>query len=467
MVEGHLAPNEEWGFWKNLFDRDSPGRVPVFFLRDSNGSRGSGKLRAMGLAMMFRLACDRSVRDAVENAQFQACTTKLDLADLVFGAVLKGKNSDKTGVERDVTVARRGRVSFGVMHAQGTPRAGKPVRDVVLGSPKASYYPNYVEQGQGFAELPSRDGARYRYKTFMNEDVRIRGWKRYRPQDTVRTAPAPRRGDGSTMDLSRVGTSFTPLDAGTRFRGLIRIHNLRPVELGALLWSLDFGESEDCFHTFGLARSLGYGKVRLGITTTNLSANDGSGVDLGACREAFADWMDAQLSDLPGKWRESEQIRHLVELAKSVPVTSDEARHMLLKHPQHRNEFLEAKRLGLALAPIGRPQTRAPSSAETSRPQHGAPRREVRRAGFSGISAPMPVPAGPTRTWSGIKGGTRVKAKLIGMSKRGKWQVELTDHPAQGVVGLGDAPPDLEMGGIVEVVVTGGGNPTNLVLRWP
>ncbi len=219
LVDGLSMPNEEWGFWLPIFN--AGGRVPVFFLR-----REDGTLRAMGLAMMFRLAYAHAVRDGVLNAQADAESPRLDLAELIFGRVDEGRAKSAQDVE-----TRRGRVSFGLMRATEPARKAATVKGV-FGAPKASYYPNYVEQGPGFGDAPVGKDS---YKTFMDPDVRVRGWKRYRPHEVARPIAPP------GPDQQRVATSFTPLEQGTIFRGTLRVHNLRRVELGALLWALDFG----------------------------------------------------------------------------------------------------------------------------------------------------------------------------------------------------------------------------------
>lgn len=415
--------------------------------------------------MMFRLAYDHSVAHGVHNAQPLANALRLDLADLIFGNVLKDKDDD----DPNKTVARRGRVSFSLFRPVGEVVLGSPVHDLVLGPPKASYYPNYLEQGPGAGDAPRNENDRPRYKTFMDADVRVRGWKRYRPHEAVRVARRPTKGDGSEMDLSRVATRFTPLRAGTAFQGVLRVHNLRRVELGALLWALDFGGREDCFHTLGLARSYGYGRVQLRVVGMDLDATAGGAVDLQMCRDAFAKYMGEQLCDMPGAWEGSVQIADLVALARPVPEASDEGRHMELRHPQHGNEFQESKKGGFALAPVGRPQARAGQA------RGGGPRTaEPATRGAPAVARPTPAQSttsssegAPQRGWAGLRAGSKVKARLVGLSRKGKWQVELVEHAARGVVGAGDPPAGAEVGSVFEVIVTGGGDPTNLVLKWP
>lgn len=454
MVDGRAAPNDEWGFWRPVFDRG--GRVPVFFLLWPDSAEAkSGQLRAFGLAMMFRLAYDHSIGDAVRNAQPDADSDRPDLAELMFGSVPSRQKSGTAEEPSDEGRARRGRISVGLFRAVGKVAYANPV-SLVLAAPKASYYPNYIEQGPGHGDLPARVGpTSWDYTTLMDEDVRVRGWKRYRPQEVVRSQPVPTRGDGRPLDTARVGTTFTPLEAGAALRGTVRVHNVRRVELGALLWAFEFGGEPECYHTLGMARSFGYGRVSLRIAGTSLASNNGTAVDLNACRDDFVHWMESQLRG-NGGWQESVQIRDLLALARVVPRDVTVAQHMALRRVtagQVINEFQEVKRLGLALPPVGREQGRAPNGTEPG--TRAAPPR------------PSPVAPAPTRKWPGIAGGTRVKARLVEMTASGKWRVTLEGYDAKGVVGLGTPPPDVAPGDIVDVVVTGGGNPANLVIKWP
>ncbi|MCI0396950.1 MAG: TIGR03986 family CRISPR-associated RAMP protein [Chloroflexi bacterium] len=55
--------------------------------------------------------------------------------------------------------------------------------------------------------------------------------------------------------------------AGSRFRCIIDFENLAPIELGALLWTL---ELEGWHHRFGMARPLGFGSVTVQVTELRL-----------------------------------------------------------------------------------------------------------------------------------------------------------------------------------------------------
>lgn len=376
-----VAPNVEWGYWKPRFERGE--RVPVFFLLDAEG-----KLRAFGLAMMFRLAYRWTTRDAVRNVSFDHLPARgderLDLAELIFGTVPLEEGGSKAGRHRGM----RGRISFGLARCEH----GKEMDEVVeiLAAPKASYYPAYLEQNpeKGPGEPPPKKArGAPDYKTYMDDGVRVRGWKRYRQRLAPAKGYVPPK-----ADLSRVGTRFRPLGKGARFRGVVRVHNLREVELGAVLWVLDFGGDAHARHGLGLAKPFGYGAVTIRIRdASGLRRNrDGSPVDLDRARQAFVDYMEERFADRWGGWRHSQQIFELLTMAR--PVSESEAgdlRYMRLDHPEFGNEFVAAKKQGLVLAPAGGTERWAREVGLSGSPGRAKDSRRAR------ASAPDPAASRP------------------------------------------------------------------------
>ncbi len=390
-----LDPNTEW---KHMLGWLKSGRrVPVFFLNDAEGN-----LRAFGLAMMFRLAYKLSTHQTVKQTQ-GSCDNRLpDLAELIFGRVWQDRRN------RSDTEALRGRVSIEQAVIEGPARVSAK-RDGVLGAPRASYYPNYLLQGGTGGSTMVGGGGRPSYLTYMDEGkTRVRGWKRYPRRLTLGELPkAP---------TEKVKTEFKPLPTGTRFRARVHVHNLREHELGALLWALDFGGREDCWHALGMARSCGYGSVTLRVVGQELLGNAGGALDeafRSKAVNAFRGYMNAALG---GQWEQSEQVFQLVAMAE--PVGDDRAknlRHMLISHPEYRNEFQGVKQAGKSLAawgdnaqrqrhkehcakmtsapwdgPMGTASPSKPSSAEA--PSSSAP---VKAAGATSAPAPAPKPAAP------------------------------------------------------------------------
>lgn len=133
--------------------------------------------------------------------------------------------------------AYRSRVSFGDFRLEGKAKELPPVK-TVLGEPKPSYYPGYVEEGRHYNE----------------DDFRLRGYKQYWLKEA----------EGIPARKQNVASTLRPLDRGSLFRGVIRYKNLTEDELGLLLWSIRLDEG--CFQTLGMGKPYGYGRMKVTIT---------------------------------------------------------------------------------------------------------------------------------------------------------------------------------------------------------
>lgn len=345
-----LAPNEEWGFWKKRLEKGE--RIPIFFLREPDTKARGWKLRAMGLAMMFRLAYAHSTHDTVEHTQPEAFVERPDIPELIFGRVEHQSHQGK--------FSYRGRVSIETAVELGKANTLAPIT-TVLGGPKASYYPNYIEQAAHYGSLPDQKDNKYYSYMDPKPKSRVRGWKRYVQRKRVMSAPPLPRGKDGNVNTS-VGTTFTPLSAGARFTTRIHVHNLRPFELGALLWALDFGGRNACFHGLGMAKSLGYGKVLLSVHSHHLL--DVRRNKLSELATIRADYEAHMEQHIPG-WAQSPQIQELIALATEVSEErSEDLRHMQISHPAYRNEFQAVKKAGLALLSHSQDTREAQSSRD-------------------------------------------------------------------------------------------------------
>lgn len=357
-------PNEEWKYW---LTRLSAGeRVPVFFLLDA-----TGVLQAMGLAMMFRLAAETTTGDAVRNAQRASSENARDLAELIFGQVRRHAGS---------TSALRGRISIEAARATSEVETMPEVRGV-LGAPRATYYPSYLRIALG----PTGQSS---YGTYRQAEAAARGWKRYpsRPT-TVDLPPIPTNQQG--VQNERVGTSFRPLRGGARFRTRLTFHNLRRVELGALLWALDFGGRPNCRHGLGLGKPFGYGAITLSLQSQELIPNDptfpsSTPPTPSELRAEYHAFMEREVRG----WEASEQIYQLVTMARPAEgPQSDKLRQMQL--PEFRQTKSSATN---ALLPYGSPQGLAAHRAEISSapkpPTHLPPKSA---SGSDGAESPSEV----------------------------------------------------------------------------
>lgn len=300
-------PNKEWGYWKKVFNKD--GNVPIFYLQE-NG------LLKFGLAMMFKLAYNNSIHDAISHTGKDSphLSHRKDFAETLFGCA-------------DDQDSLRGRVNFSAMTAVGNPRPQGQIT-TILNSPKPTFYPYYVKQKSV-----------NNWSTFMDNDCEIAGWKRY-PIKSRTNVQAPN-------DNAAVATRFTPLVAGTTFKGKLYLHNVRKCEVGAILWALDFGKREECRHSVGMAKPYGLGSASIRIVGSNLTTNSDYGYHndneplLEECRQAFISEMNKFLK---GCWEETYQLQNLIRYAM---VHDDERVLQQLCYPNlgpRNNEFIDIKR---------------------------------------------------------------------------------------------------------------------------
>lgn len=298
--------SSEWVRIKKLLDSSEHGGrgVPVFF-RVTN----DGKIEDFGMAYLYKLPYNRSVKDSLPDEHKK--DEKHDLAECLFGYT-RGNDSLK------------GRVQFGnAFSSDATPST--KIR-LVLGSPKASYYPIYIKQ-------EGKNGITYNYDTY-DSPGRIAGWKRYIPR---KNTSGVKETGSDTVD-----TMIIPLKAGATFRETITFHNLRPVELGALLSALTFHDTSRCRHLLGMAKPYGFGKCEFADVTlhakelrTNNSAKN---------KEHYMGLFEYAISESLGiNWCESQQITELLTMAAANVADNSGFDYMIMSNNRKDNQFEQAK----------------------------------------------------------------------------------------------------------------------------
>ena len=152
-------PNEEWGYWEPKYQENES--VPVFYLTEGKS------LKSFGLAMMYRLPYEYSIKETIIHTSPEHYSANSDFVETLFGRVVKDDSL-------------RGRVQFGNLIADSAVESSRSYSPV-LGSPKPTYYPNYIVQ----------DNPLKKFKTYMDTDAKIRGWKRYLPHFLGQEKPGP------------------------------------------------------------------------------------------------------------------------------------------------------------------------------------------------------------------------------------------------------------------------------------
>ena len=324
--------NEEWTYWKGRMQNHNEP-VPVFYLK----SKENNSIEAMGLAMMFRLPYNYSILDTLrKNFPEHTKTTTLDLAETIFGYIDESNNQN----------ALRGRVTFSRMIANNNRVQAENARTTILSSPKPTFYPYYITQEQDTSSRIERKVKEY--KTFMDSDCIIAGWKRY-PIRNHTNEQQP------SEENEQINKTFSPLPPETTFTGKIHLHNLKKCELGAILWALDFGKRNECRHSVGMAKPYGFGSATIRIIASELITNleyrthINNEQLLEECRLAFLEEMEKFHK---GGWEQSCQIRNLIDYAQIH-------NNNTLTYPKlskSQNDFAELKKDKYYLEPEITPQ---------------------------------------------------------------------------------------------------------------
>ena len=332
--------NQTWVWRREQLDRGEA--IPVFWLPNDRGD-----VDQFGLAMMFKLAADYSTHAMIENtSKDHRDESIIDLPTRIFGRIAE-EDSFKT------------RVSFGY----GFLKTRMPdifSREVVAAAPKPGFLPSSVRQRDFAADdsalIVTRPGDRpvyAQYRSYMDwegDRSELRGWKRY-----------PVRGDGAheppkipdsvgSGARSRLNARYDP--EGMRFEAKVRFHNVQPIELGALLWCLDFGGDQQLRHSLGMGKAYGWGQISVAVGATEFRGEETRTVE--AVRAEFVDAMEAwaKKNAVPGEWSGSKQVLGLLAMADPALGAGRIVSHlkqMVLNPDINKNDFLTAKRSGSVL----------------------------------------------------------------------------------------------------------------------
>ena len=295
--KGDTPTHKLGAFWKKYAKTKG---IPVFFTEEDKS------IKDIGLTQLFKLSYKKTLLEAAEQ---KTKKDRYDLAETIFGYV-DGKN------------ALKGRVMFSHFKSNTVTYELKQ-KSEILGTPNPSYYPNYIRQ------VDIKNGKVLSYTTLMNSKAQIAGYKHYPLQpDIVAT---------QSSDKEKVKTHFKPLDTGTTFEGVLRFHNLKKAEIGALLSALTFhNQGEKYMHNIGMAKSLGYGKI--GIT---LRPFKGLKHTIDQYLESFEELMDSWENSNYKKWNDSLQIGELFSIHNSEK--AKKLQYQLLENPEPKYELHKKK----------------------------------------------------------------------------------------------------------------------------
>lgn len=298
-------------FWLDRYEANDKCEIPVTYVAPigldkdqalKNGNISLGLTRAMKLPHKYNVG---QVADNSGAAYKRNNATHLDFTQALFGHV-PGKdvagNTPEYRANKPETHSWQSRIFF--RHAElqeGQSLTQYTLTNVIANSPKASFAPNYLRSDDLQSEHHWSDNR-----------VKLAGRKRY----PVRKKTAAFPGDPKCTEgidalgveakgvNSNVAFSRASSDMPIVFNGPIRLHNLHPIEFGALLWVLGYGEpvwekdAETTYrHAMGRGKPQGYGRVKAVIDSAELKKPDGTSVtqnDFADYVAMFEKWMALQ-----------------------------------------------------------------------------------------------------------------------------------------------------------------------------
>ncbi len=308
-VENSLISNMEkldqplWDFHKKS------NQIPIFFKTEGN------KVKHFGFSKLYRLNNGNRIANLSPIAGYKEGK---DLAELIFGYSDEENESLK------------GRLFISNAFCSGNIVQQKNTETRVLSTPKPSYYPSYLKQDSFNA-----DGSIKSYKTYVNKSSELAGFKRYPVHQNIKL--------NGNNENENIPSSFIPLPAGTVFNCKIRFHNLKKIELGALLSAITFHNNLDFSHSIGGAKPYGFGKVK--IDNKMIKAEY---LDTLSDFESKMDWHVCKEVHENKKWISSPQIIELFANAKGN-LTND--RFLVYPQLEKPNEFNNIKNANKYLVP--------------------------------------------------------------------------------------------------------------------
>lgn len=293
--------SDNWDIWKNKIDIGE--QIPVFF------TLIDGKIRDMGLSYMYKKPYNHRISDCLYP---EHRSSEKDLAECIFG------------VSGDTST--RGRVQFSHAFADKASFSWNFIEQLILNSPKASYYPFYIEQST------NKDG-KLRYNTYLNDNSLINGWKKYPVRSGITS---------KMMNNPKLDTFLIPLDANSEFTCKMRFFNLKGAELGALLSALTFHDNskEDYYHSIGQGKPYGLGKVKIEIKNLLINGKLSHGSSISNDMLIFLKTFESDFyRTTKFIWNTSENVRQFYTMSYDILSAADSSFRYL-----DLNDFPKIKR---------------------------------------------------------------------------------------------------------------------------
>ncbi len=253
---------EELAAWSK--DKGCLGHLrPIFYVVQGN------EVAYFGHSPNFRIPArlfggDRAARPSDFVPEELTNAPQPDLADAIFGWVEEIGAGPRSNPADGLPAGRAGRVAVSdaayVSHREGVWLSQEPIAPHTLGSPKPTTFQHYLVQDRSLGHDPDDKSQLAHYGTSPDR-TQIRGHKLYWHRGSTPDIEATAKERQHESQLTRI----MPLKAGVQFEFDIRFENLRPEELGALLWVLQLpGQPDRVYrHKIGMGKPLGMGSVAI------------------------------------------------------------------------------------------------------------------------------------------------------------------------------------------------------------
>jgi CRISPR-associated protein (TIGR03986 family) len=310
------------------------------------------KIEEFGFSQIYRKPFKKSINDLLGNS-FRPCSDYNNLCSAcrVFGWVNSNELEDvkKEGSKKNLNVkqAYAGRIK--ISHAQIVENKGalEEFPLAILSAPKPTTTYFYLLKN-------GKPDFNVKYDTSGGQ---LRGRKFYRHQDEAQEQEYKRAGE---IKDQQNRTLRDVLKSGAKFKFAIEFENLAPVEVGALLWSIEM--EKGMFHKLGMGKPLGFGSVKVDVNEIKIlnlkerySSFEANGwKEIGTEKQAewvkqFKATFKATMKDKYGKdFNDLESIKDLKAILSSTELSVHYPRISEQPDPQGRNYewFTENKRYG-------------------------------------------------------------------------------------------------------------------------
>lgn len=285
-------------------------------------SRGTYTVKFIVPVSVPRVGFERQIGELLYPPELAKCTEYEGLcpACRTFGWVWGDDDPDQPRPALDKPTAYAGRVQFS--HAVLTQDAG--VFDAtlaILSTPKPTTYRFYLRPRNG----KPQDGLDDQKVDYNSEGQILRGRKVYRHHGDRLNLQGYQSVNGVKSDQNRTVRGVQK--AGSVFEFTVDFENLAPVELGALLWSLQL---EGWHHRIGYAKPLGFGSARIEVLKVSLldpkvryASLTGESGGWSDYTSAWQEWVDAFKDAMARRYAKPfeclENIRDLRALLADTP----------------------------------------------------------------------------------------------------------------------------------------------------